>query len=510
MTAHSARTTPVIAAIGEQTDRPKLVEKAREPVDLMADALRACEADAGVRLLDQVDLLSLVGLVSWPYRDPVGLLAQRLAISPAEAVNASMGGETPVRLVHEAALRIALGEDIVAAIVGGEAVHARGQADKAGVRLPWTPQASKDEAYRFASRVFAISPIAKQLGVMNPAQVYPFYEVAAQAAWAQTPDEGMRESAELWARYAAVAADNPYAWIRSAPTAEAIGAVSADNRLVNWPYSKLMNANPVVNQSAAAVVMSLARARELGIAESRLVHVWGGASAVEPENYLRRDRYDRSTAQTAVLEKAVSIAGVDARQVRHLELYSCFPIVPKMAMRTLGLDPAACVPTVTGGLTFFGGPLNNYMTHAIAAMVRALRREPQELGLLYGQGGYVNKHHALVLGAAAPPAPMATAYSVQEIADAMRGPIPPLHEDYVGLAVVETYTVRYARDGAVQDAIVVARTPDGGRTMAAAPASDKATIAMLTSPERTAVGLQGRVAHDATGQRVWGPEIDDN
>ena len=504
MAAHSARITPVIAAIGEQVDRPNLVEQAREPVDLMADALRACEADAGVRLLEHVNLLNLVGLVSWPYKDPVSLLAQRLAIVPAEVVNASMGGETPVRLAHEAARRIALGEDIVAAIVGGEAVHARGQADKAGVRLPWTPQATKDEAFRFASRVFAISPVAKQLGVMNPAQVYPFYEVAAQAAWGQTPAEGMRESAELWARYAAVAADNPFAWIRSAPTAEAIGAASAENRLVNWPYPKLMNANPVVNQSAAAVVMSLARAREIGIAESRLVHVWGGASALEPEDYLLRDRYDRSAAQAAVLEKAVSIAGGDAGRVRHLELYSCFPIVPKMAMRTLGLDPATCVPTVTGGLTFFGGPLNNYMTHAMAAMVRALRREPHELGLLYGQGGYVNKHHALVLGVAPPPAPLASAYSVQDIADAMRGPVPPLHEDYVGPAIVETYTVRYARDGTAEDAIVIARTPDGGRTMAASPASDKATIAMLTSPERTAVGLQGRVAHDAMGQRVWG------
>lgn len=505
MTANSARTIPVIAAVGEHIERPKRLDQAREPVDLMVEALKACEMDTGVRLLDRVGLLSLIGLVSWPYKDPVTLLAQKLGIAPAETVNASMGGETPVRLVHEAARRIAMGEDLVAAIVGGEASHARGQAEKSGVALPWTPAASKEESVRFPSSRFPMSPIAKQLGVMNPAQVYPFYEVAAQAAWGQTPAEGMRESAELWARYAAVAAGNPHAWIRSAPDAEQIGTVSTDNRLINWPYPKLMVANPAVNQSAAVIVMSLARAREMGIAEEKLIHIWGGANAVEPEDYLHRDRYDHSNAQTAVLDRSVAIAGGDAGRFRHLELYSCFPVVPKMALRTLGLDPAQHPPTVAGGLTFFGGPLNNYMSHAIAAMVRALRTDAGQLGLLYGQGGYVNKHHALVLSTAAAPQPMETDYSVQGVADAARGPTPPLREGYSGPAVIETYTVRYARDGATVDAIIIARTPDGGRVMASAPASDAETIALLTSTQRTAVGVQGQVQAGAAGAPVWTP-----
>jgi acetyl-CoA C-acetyltransferase len=70
------------------------------------------------------------------------------------------------------------------------------------------------------------------------------------------------------------------------------------------------------------------------------------------------------------------------------------PCVPKMARRTLGLG-ADVKPTVAGGLTFFGAPLNTYMTHAACAMVRQLRGGAR-LGLLYGQGGFVTKHHALV------------------------------------------------------------------------------------------------------------------
>jgi acetyl-CoA C-acetyltransferase len=503
MAKMNPETTPVIAAVGEFVDRPAAAEQAVEPVKLMAAALRASEADAGAPLLKDVGLLSLIGLVSWPYRDPVRQLSKELGITPAEQANASMGGETPVRLAHEAAARIVNGEDIVAAIVGGEAMNARNHAKKAGTKLPWTPAASREETVQFPSSRFAMSPVAKQLGVMDPAQVYPFYEVATQAAWGQTPAEASRESAELWSRYAAVAASNPNAWIRTAPDADSIGTVTPDNRLINWPYPKLMVANPSVNQSAAVIVMSLARARKLGIAEDKLVHIWGGAKAIEPEDYLHRDRYDHSTAQTAVLDKAVEIAGGDAKRFKHLELYSCFPVVPKMALRTLKLDPAEHSPTVAGGLTFFGGPLNNYMSHAIAAMVHALRASPGELGLLYGQGGYVNKHHTMVVSTAPAPAPMPADYSVQATADAARGPTPPLLDTYTGPAALETYTVTYARDGGPIEGIVIARTPDGSRVMARVPASDPDSISLLTSTTQNAVGAKGRVRTDAFGKPVW-------
>ncbi|MEQ1783194.1 MAG: enoyl-CoA hydratase-related protein [Hyphomonadaceae bacterium] len=503
MATMTPETTPVIAAIGEIIDRPKSPEQALEPVKLMATALHACETDAGAKLLNDVGLISLIGLISWPYRDPVKQLAQDLGIAPTEQVNASMGGETPIRLVHEAAARIVRGEDLVAAIVGGESMNAVNHARKSGTRLPWTPPVSREDAVKFPSSRFAMSPVAKQLGVMDPAQIYPFYEIATQAAWGQTPEQATRESAELWSRYAAVAAENPSAWIRTAPEPDVIATVTPDNRLINWPYPKLMVANPSVNQSAAVIVMSLAHARKLGIAEDKLIHIWGGAKAVEPEDYLQRDRYDHSTAQTAVLDKAVEIAGGDAKRFRHLELYSCFPVVPKMALRTLGLDAAKHSPTVAGGLTFFGGPLNNYMSHAIAGMVRALRATPGELGLLYGQGGYVNKHHTLVVSTKPASQQMPADYSVQATADAARGPVPQLVENYAGPATVETYTVTYARDGGPIEGIVIARTPEGGRVMARTPTTEPDSLALLTSPVRSAVGVAGHVRTDAFGKPVW-------
>jgi len=60
----------------------------------------------------------------------------------------------------------------------------------------------------------------------------------------------------------------------------------------------------------------------------------------------------------------------------------------------LGIDAfdASRVPTLTGGLTFAGGPGNNYVTHSIAAVVSALRADPTSQGLVTGLGWFSTKH----------------------------------------------------------------------------------------------------------------------
>lgn len=496
-------TTPVIVGVGEFVDRPAQPANAREPLDAIAEALRAADRDAGGGWVGKLDSLHLVAFITWRYDDPARQLCERLGIDAQRGINGAMGGESPIRAIHDAALRIARGEIRAAAVAGGEAMNARARARKDKAALPWTPLAARETAVPFPTGDFALSPIAKRLGVTDPAQVYPLYEMATQAAWGQTPAQAQAESARLWARYAAVAADNPSAWLRKAPDTVAIATIDDNNRMINWPYPKLMVANPQVNQSAAVIVTSLAEARKAGVPEARIIHIWGGAAAKESADYLHRDAYHYSAAQAAVLRGAVDLVGGDASRFGPIELYSCFPVVPKMALRTLGLDAARHSPTIAGGLTFFGGPLNNYMSHAVCAMVRALRDAPDQPGLLYGQGGYVNKHHALVVSARPAPQPLAASYSVQAQADAERAKAPELIDAYEGAATIETYTVLYGRDGCPLHGIVVLRTPDEKRLMAKVAIDDDASMALLLSTDRTAVGQRGHVRTDTFGHPVW-------
>src|SRR3978361_2138558 len=474
---------PVIVGVGEITDRPADLTSGLEPLVLLEQALRRAEADSGGKLLGRVQSLDIVNFLSWRYRDPEKLLADRLGINPAHSYYGPVGGESPIRYLHEAAQRIARGECSVAAICGAEAQSTATKADRAGINLPWTPFAHDVEEPKRGAAFR--KPLAVKRGVFRPIPVYPFYEAASSAHWGQTPREAMAESGALWSTYSSVAAQNPNAWLKRSFTSDEITTPTADKRLLAWPYNKLMVANPTVNMGGAVLLTSLAKAKAAGIAEDRLVHIWGGASAEEPRDYLIRDQFFESHAQNAVLKAVMAFAGGDGKAFDAIELYSCFPCVPKMARPTLGLGPDV-QPTVTGGLTFFGAPLNTYMTHAACAMVRKLRGGAK-LGLLYGQGGFVTKHHALVLSRQAPQGPLAQDTSVQAEADRHPGAGPEFVPQATGKGSLESFTVLYGRTGEVEHGVAMLRPLDNARTLARVPASDSATLAHLLNMDCTPV-----------------------
>src|SRR6201991_4582942 len=279
---------PVIVGIGEIVDRPKKIAEGLEPLDLLEQALRRAEADAGAKLLGEVQSLDVVNFLSWRYRDPEKLLAQRLGITPAHCHYGPVGGESPIRFIHEAAQRIARGECQVAAVCGAEAQSTATKAERAGAKLPWTPFAHDVEEPKRGAAFQ--KPLAVTLGVFRPVTVYPLYEAATSAHWGQTPREALAESGELWSRYSEVAAGNPQSWMKRAVSPDTITTPSPDNRLLAWPYTKLMVANPTVNMGGALLMTSLARARAAGIAEERMIYIHGGASAEEPRDYLVRDQ----------------------------------------------------------------------------------------------------------------------------------------------------------------------------------------------------------------------------
>jgi acetyl-CoA C-acetyltransferase len=490
---------PVIVGIGEITDRPKEITDGLEPLALLAEAIKRADADSGAALLGEIDSLDVVNFLSWRYRDPEKQLASRLGIQPKHAFYGPVGGESPIRYLHEAAQRIARGESKVAAVCGAEAQSSATRAERAGITLPWTPFAHDVEEPKRGAAFQ--KPIAVKLGVFRPVSVYPFYEAASSAHWGQTPREAMAESGSLWSVYSRAASENPNAWLKRRFAPEEITTPAADNRLIAWPYTKLMVANPMVNMGGALLMTSLAKARAAGIPEDKLVHVLGGASAEEPRDYLERDQFVESHAQNAVLKAVTDLAGGRAEAFDAIELYSCFPCVPKMARRTLGLA-ADFSPTVTGGLTFFGAPLNTYMTHAACAMVRKLRSDAK-LGLLYGQGGFVTKHHALVLSRQASDVPLAQETSVQNQADRHRGPVPAFVTEAGGPAKVESFTAIYGRDNAVEHGVVMLRTSDNSRALARVPAHDGQTLAHLLNMDRSPVGTSGAVFRADDGVLEW-------
>jgi acetyl-CoA C-acetyltransferase len=160
---------------------------------------------------------------------------------------------------------------------------------------------------------------------------------------------------------------------------------------------------------------------------------------------------------------------------------------------------------VFGGLTFGGGPIGNYMSHAVVAMVQQLRRKGGT-GLLFANGGFATHNHTLPLSNR----PFAQArfprdFDFQADADALRSPVPPLDPDYTGPGTIESYTVFYDRSGQPRAGVVVARSPVGTRFLATVPGDDAAAIAFLTDGAIEPVGTSGGARPGADGLLRWHP-----
>lgn len=488
---------PVIVAIGEICDRPADIAAGLDPIGLMVAAAREAERELGLGLAERLDAVEIVHQVSWRYEDTAQRVCERLGIRPARAVYHPGGGESPLRLLHDAALRIAAGESRLALVCGGEAQSTSKKARAAGIELPWPARARlMEHPWEVEHK---ISAMGRAHGIAQPTFIYPFYENATLKNWGQTPAQAHAEAARLWEAYSRVAATNPFAWQKTARSAAEIAEIAAGNPLIAWPYPRLMVANPTVNQGAAVFIMAEGLADELAVPAEHRIHLLGGAAAKEPDDYLHRHDYTGSPAQQVVLEAAGELAppsGFDA-----LELYSCFPCVPKMAGRQLALGEDA-VPTVTGGLTFFGGPFNNYMLHATCAMVRRLRGTRQ-VGLLYGQGDWVTKHHSLVVSGSAGACRLEPDYRRDGRADALRGELPRIVDRAEGIARLETFTILPDRSGGFDRGLAILRLPDGSRTMARVPAHDTTTLARLADRDRSPIGLTGRLATAADALLEW-------
>jgi acetyl-CoA C-acetyltransferase len=486
---------PVLIGIGEVNDRPDPPSDGMSSPELMCAALRQADLDAGGGWLGRLDSLDIVNQISWPVESIETELPRLVGIAPRHVATGIPTGDGPVRYLNDAANRIARGDAEIAAIVGGEALRTA-----AARRAGWAAHPSK-EMMRARAETMA-SPLRRQYGLLTPTDVYPLYEAGTRAAWAMSLAAAQAETAAIWSRFSEIAAGNPQAWIRRPYGPDEILAEGPGNRPIAHPYSKLMVANAAVNQGAALILTSLGRAREAGIPEDRLVYVWAGAGAKEPDDFLRRDRYDRSASMEIVLRRTLDLNRVETSSLDHVELYSCFPCIPKMARRIIGW-PEDSPMSVVGGLTFAGGPIANYMSHAIAGMVRKLRTGSR-LGLLFGNGGYATKSHALILSREHPPAyALNRDYDVQAEADAQRGPIPVLIENYAGPGRIETYTVPYDRDGAPRYGAIIGRTPSDERFVARVPPEDGETIRFLTGGTEEPVGSTGNAALGADGLVTW-------
>jgi acetyl-CoA C-acetyltransferase len=213
------------------------------------------------------------------------------------------------------------------------------------------------------------------------------------------------------------------------------------------------------------ILTSVEKARQLQIPTERWVFPYAGTDSHDTYAVGERLELDRSPAIRIGGRRALELAGIGVDDLDLIDVYSCFPSAVQVAAAELGLPlgDAARPLTVTGGLTFAGGPWNNYVTHSIATMAERLAGTSGQIGLITANGGYLTKHSFGVYGSE-PPAHEFRWEDVQSAVDAE--PTRGATVEWSGVGTVESWTTPFDRDGTAQKAFLAVRTPDDTRTLA--------------------------------------------
>jgi acetyl-CoA C-acetyltransferase len=492
--------SPVLIGVAQRSVRPGdapvgalPVLGASDPLALLEAVARAAAEDAGLgaAALAAVDSVGLVESLGWYPQNGLG-------IQPRRELTTGVGGETPLVLVNHVARAIERGEIDVALLGSTHTIRSLRLARAQGVHLA-LPLGGEGRPVALTESKPGSSKRENHYGLSFPVSIYPLFENALRARRGESLAEHARRMGRLMEPLTRVAAENPHAWFPVARSADELVKVTAENRMVAFPYPKYLNAVIDTDQAAALLLCSADAASRLGVAPERRVHWWGGGQAVEaPWFATERPDLSDSPALRRAAAAALREAGVAVADLAHFDLYSCFPVAVGLGCEGLGIaedDPRGL--SVTGGLPYAGGPGNGYCLHSLAAMTERVRTRGGS-GLVTGNGWYLTKHSATVVAAeprrAAPP-------GASEITEPAHAPPVPFADEAEGEGTLETYTVMHGRSGAPERGVVVGRLGDGRRFLAELPA-DRAALEDFEA--REGVGRSGRVSH-ADGRNRFEP-----
>ncbi|MEH6518221.1 MAG: hypothetical protein V7742_16215 [Halioglobus sp.] len=461
------------------------------PMALAGQATINALNDAGVEgLAEQIDTICVTRLFSdmghlWPCKwgrsdNPPQSIAQIIGATPAHRIYTQTGGNEPQSRLIEFAHDIARGERSVVLLTGAEALRNQRHAERNENELDWSEKFTQELDDREMGISVATSQELKN-GLLNVMYYYALIEQAQRHDSGRSITEHQQAMATLLESFSEVASANPYAQFPGKQSAADILAAPALSHL----YTKRMIAQDGVNQGAAVIMCSVAKAREMGVPESKWVFLHGMAEGLELE-LTRRPDPGRSAMAGLVAHKAMSIAGLNIDDIDLIDIYSCFPCAVTAVAEHLDLPADGSRPlTLTGGLPYFGGPGNNYSMHALVEAIWRSRSEADSYVMVTANGGMLSKHAAGIYSGV----PSTTDWANTETTiNRERLESREVCKD-PGTGTVISYTAQYDREGNPH-AIILGET-DGGQRFVAITADDDSATASAIFDE------------DPTGKRVF-------
>jgi acetyl-CoA C-acetyltransferase len=453
---------PVLVGIGVATQRVDAPEDAREPLDLMLDAVRRAGTDAGgAQALAGVQRIA-VPKGRWRYRNPAGEIAQAIGAHGAQTVLANLG-VLQQTLIGDACARIASGEIDSALVVGGDAGYRILRAKLAGRRAGERQQEQPPDLVLDAAEDL-LHPAELAAGIRLPAPLYAILSSAWRAAHGLSPAAHRQAIAGLYEGFARVSAQNPDSWQRREIDAARIAEASERNPMQAFPYTRLHCSSWNVDQAAALLICSAGRAEALDIPRARWVHAWASSESNHVVPVSARAQLACCAGARLAGHAVLQAGGLRADEIDLVDLYSCFPIAVEMTAKEIGLAlHAERPPTLTGGMSFAGGPFNNYVLQSTCRMAALMRAGQGGTGLVSCVSGVLNKVGFGLWAREPGPTAFRSIDVTAEVAVTTGTMAVVQHHE--GRGRVAGYTVVHERDEAPR-ALVLAETDSGTRTLA--------------------------------------------
>ncbi len=284
----------------------------------------------------------------------------------------------------------------------------------------------------------------RRAGLHMPVGLYAIIESAWRAHQGWSVAQHRNELAALGERFSRIAAANPHAWQRRAVSAAEVREAAPRNPMQAFPYTRAHCSTWNVDQAAALLLCSAARATELGINPARWVYPLASTQANHMLPVVAREPLHACPGARIAGQAALHALGVAAEQIDLVDLYSCFPVAVQVYAAALGL-PLQRALTVTGGMPFAGGPYNNYVLQATCRAAELMRAGRGRTALVSSVSGVLTKQ-GFGAWSMTPGRGFVSADVSNEVA--RQSPALDVLADYTGPARIAGFTVLHGRASA--------------------------------------------------------------
>ena len=231
-----------------------------------------------------------------------------------------------------------------------------------------------------------------------------------------------------------------------------------------FPYTRAHCSTWNVDQAAALLFCSAARAEQLGIPRAQWIFPLASTESNHMVAVSAREDLAACPGARITGQAALEAGGLKAQDIDLVELYSCFPFAVEAYAEALGL-PLTRALTITGGMAFAGGPYNNYFLQATCRAAELMRQGKGRTALVSCVSGVVTKQ-GFGLWSVDPPSLPSGEFLHADLSQTVAREMRALEvlDEFTGPARVAGYTVLHGR-GQLPRGIALVDTPLGQRAM---------------------------------------------